>query len=74
MAPDDPDEPADTDLPPRIVAVAYLLAAVCLVVPLAVVGAIFAGVVLVNRGRRGHGIGVIVLALACTAAGVALLR
>jgi len=61
-------------LPPRIVAVAYLLAAVCLVVPLAVVGAIFAGVVVANRGHRGHGASVIVLAIAAAAVGIALLR
>lgn len=71
----EPDErAAPEDLPPRIVAVAYLLAAVCAVVPLAVLGALFAGVVLVKRGLRGHGAGVIALAFACTALGVVLLR
>lgn len=65
------DERPD-ELPPRIVAVAYVLGAVCLVMPLAVLGAIFAGVVLVNRGRRGHGAGVIALALLCTGLGIAL--
>jgi hypothetical protein len=65
-----PPEP----LPPRIVGVAYLLAAICLFVPLAVVGAIFAGVVVSNRGMRAHGIAVIVLSIACAALGVALLR
>jgi hypothetical protein len=56
------------------VAVAYLLAAVCLLVPLALVGAVFAGVVLVRRNRPLEGTGVIVLGLACTALGVALWR
>jgi hypothetical protein len=68
--PPPPQEP----LPPRIVAVAYLLAAICAVVPLAVVGAIFAGVVVANRGLRGHGTAVIVLAIACAALGVVLLQ
>ena len=71
-------EPRDAseaaDLPPRIVAVAYVLAAICAMLPLALLGALFAGGVLFNRGLRGHGMGVIVLSLACTAAGVVLLR
>ena len=76
MAGDEADEPAPdaAEMPPRIVAVAYLLAAVCAVVPLAVVGAVFAGVVLVNRGLRGHGSAVIALALIATGVGIALLR
>lgn len=53
--------------------VAYLLAAVCLLVPLAVVGALFAGVALARRNRRVEGVGVIVLGIACTALGIALL-
>ena len=53
---------------------AYLLAAICLVVPLAVVGAIFAGVVVANRGLRRHGIAVIALAIACAAGGVLMMR
>lgn len=67
------DEPLPQD-PPRVVAAAYLLAAVCALVPFAVVGALFAGVVLIRRDRPGAGAGVIALSLACTAAGVALLR
>lgn len=68
-----PDEQYPRD-PPRVVAAAYLLAAVCVVVPFAVIGALFAGIVLVRRNRSGAGAGVIALSLACTAAGVALLR
>jgi len=60
------------DLPPRLVAVAYVLAVVCAVTPLAVLGAAFVGAVLVNRGRRGAGAGVIALAVACTALGIIL--
>ena len=57
-----------------MVAVAYLLAGICLLVPLAVVGAIFAGVVVANHGLRNHGIAVIALAIACAVIGVLLLR
>ena len=57
-----------------MVAVAYVLAAVCLVVPLALVGALFAGIVLMRRNRPLEGAGVLVLGVACTAVGVALLR
>jgi hypothetical protein len=57
-----------------VVAVAYVLAAVCLVVPLALVGALFAGIVLMRRNRPLEGAGVLVLGVACTAVGVALLR
>ena len=60
--------------PPRLVAAAYLLAAVCLLVPLAAVGAVFAGVVLTRRNRPGSGAAVIALAVVCTALGVTLLR
>jgi hypothetical protein len=73
-APASHDEVAPEHLPPRVIAVAYLLALVCAVVPLAVVGAVFAGVVLINRGLRGHGAGVIALAVAATALGAVLLR
>lgn len=75
MADRTPPEPAaEEPLAPRLVAVAYLLAAVCVVVPLAVIGAIFAGVVVLNRGPRAHGIAVIALSIACAAIGIALLR
>ena len=57
-----------------MVAVAYVLAAVCLIVPLALVGALFAGIVLMRRNRPLEGAGVLVLGVACTAVGVALLR
>ena len=70
-----PDQPAPPEpLPPRIIGVAYLLAAICLFVPLAVVGAIFAGVVVSGRGARAHGIAVIVLSVACAALGLVLMR
>lgn len=59
--------------PTRIVVIAYLLAAVCLLAPLAVIGAVFAGVVLARRNRPAHGAGVIALALSCTALAVTVL-
>ena len=60
--------------PPGVVVAAYLLAALCVLVPLAVVGAVFAGIVLARRNRPGDGARVLVLAVACTALGVAALR
>ncbi len=54
--------------------VAYLLAAICALVPLALIGALFAGVVLIRRNRARDGIGVIALGVACTALGLALWR
>lgn len=60
--------------PTRVVVAAYLLAAVCVVVPLAVLGALFAGVALARRNRPLSGMAVIALGLACTALGIALLR
>ena len=57
-----------------MVVAAYLLAAVCLLVPLAVAGALFAGVALIRRGRPGDGAGVIVAGVLATALGLLLLR
>ena len=66
----------DAPLPvrPQAVVVAYLLAALCLLIPLAVVGSTFAGAVLWRRGLHPHGAAVIALGLACTAVGVTVLR
>ena len=61
-------------LPPQIVVVAYLLAALCLLIPLAVVGSTFAGAVLWGRGLRPHGAAVIGLGVVCMAVGIAALR
>jgi hypothetical protein len=54
--------------------VAYLLAAVCLLVPLALLGALFAGVTLIRRNRPADGTGVIAVAVLATALGIVLLR
>ena len=53
---------------------AYLLAGVCLLVPLALVGALFAGFALIRRGRPADGAGVIAVGVLATALGVVLLR
>jgi uncharacterized RDD family membrane protein YckC len=69
-----PREPLVEELPPRLVAVAYVIALVCLVAPLAVLGAGFAGAVLIRRGRPGSGLGVITTAVLCSVVGVLLLH
>jgi hypothetical protein len=57
-----------------VVVAAYVLAAVCLLVPLALVGALFAGIVLMRRNRPREGAGVIALGVACTALWLVLWR
>jgi hypothetical protein len=59
---------------PQVVVAAYLLAALCLLIPLAVVGAAFAGAVLWRQGLRQHGAAVVALGVACTVFGVMALR
>jgi hypothetical protein len=57
-------------LPGRVVAAAYVLALVTLLIPLAFFGAVFAGVVLMRRDRRGAGAGVIAVGIACFVLGM----
>lgn len=66
----------DDHLPmrPQAVVVAYLLAALCLLIPLAVIGSTFAGSVLWRRGLRPHGAAVVGLGIACMVLGVMALR
>ena len=59
---------------PQAVVVGYLLAVLCLLIPLAVVGSTFAGTVLWRRGLRSHGAGVVLLGVACMVVGVTALR
>ncbi len=59
---------------PQVVVAAYLLAALCLLIPLAVVGSTFAGTVLWRRGPRLHGAVVVGLGIACMLFGVTALR
>jgi hypothetical protein len=65
-------EPAPEEIPTRLVVIAYILALVCTVAPLAVLGAGFAGAVLFTRGRRAAGAGVVVAAAVCAAVGIVL--
>ena len=66
------DAPLQEEVPTRLVVVAYVLALICALLPLAVLGAGFAGAVIYNRGRRGAGAGVIAVAVASVAVGIAL--
>jgi hypothetical protein len=65
----EPEKPAVADIPPRMVAIAYVLALLCLVTPLTVLGSGFAGAVLFTRGMRREGAGVIVVSVVCVAVG-----
>jgi hypothetical protein len=65
----EPEKPAFADIPPRMVAIAYVLALLCLVTPLTVLGSGFAGAVLFTRGMRREGAGVIVVSVVCVAVG-----
>lgn len=66
MSPD--DEPFRD--PPQVVGAAFLLALLGLLLPLAYLGAGFAGVVLVRRGRRPEGTAVLLLGAVCVAIGI----
>ncbi len=59
---------------PQAVAAAYLLAALCLLIPIAVVGSTFAGIVLYQRGLRSHAAAVVGLGVACVVFGATALR
>jgi hypothetical protein len=59
---------------PQAVVAAYLLAALCLLIPLAVIGSTFAGTVLWRRGQRPHAAAVVGIGLACAILGVTVLR
>lgn len=60
-------------VPPRLVAIAYVLAATCALVPLGVLLAGFVALVLVRRGQAAHGFGVLVVAVAATLFGIFVL-
>ncbi len=59
---------------PLAVAAAYLMAALCLFIPLAVVGSTFTGTVIWRRGPRPHGPVVVGIGIACVVLGVLALR
>jgi hypothetical protein len=71
---DDADRLEPAPLPQRVVIVAYLLAALCMLIPLAFVGAAFAGVVLIRRGRAVDGYVVLALGALGVAIAVTALR
>ncbi len=64
-----PGPRAMAEIPPRMVGIAYVLALLCLVTPLTVLGSGFAGAVLFTRGMRREGAGVIVVSVVCVAVG-----
>ena len=66
----------EQDVPPvapRLVAIAYLLAVTCALVPLGLLLAGFAALVLARRGQAGHALGVFAVAVAATAFGIFVL-
>ena len=62
------------ELPGRVIAAAYLLALVCVLVPFGIVGVAFVGVVLMQRDARGHAIAVIALGVVCAVLGWTVAR
>jgi hypothetical protein len=72
--PDDDDEIEPLFLPGRVIADAYLLALVCVLVPFGVIGVAFVGAVLARRGLRGHAAAVIALGIVCAILGWTVAR
>jgi len=70
----DDDEPYVRRERAGVIASAYVLALLGFLVPLAYVGALFAGVVLLRRGHREHGAAVIALGAVSVTLGIAVLR
>ena len=70
--PDD-DEPGMA-LPGRVIAAAYLLALVCVLVPFGVIGVVFVGAVLGRRGLQGHAAAVVALGIVCAILGWTVAR
>ena len=68
------DDDAPLSVHPQAVVVAYLLAALCMIIPLAVLGSTFAGIVIWRRGPRSHGAAVVGVGVACAVFGVMALR
>ncbi|MEA2192988.1 MAG: hypothetical protein QOI73_3109 [Solirubrobacteraceae bacterium] len=61
----DEQPPTQEPVPTRLVVIGYVLALICALLPLAILGAAFAGAAIFQRGRRAQGAGVIVLAIVC---------
>ena len=62
------------ELPGRVLAAAYLLALVCVLVPFGIIGVAFVSVVLVQRDARLHGAGVLALGIVCAILGWTVAR
>jgi hypothetical protein len=62
------------DLPGRVIAAAYLLALVCVLVPFGIIGVAFVSAVLFRRDARAHAVGVTVLAIVCAILGWTVAR
>lgn len=61
-------------LPGRVIACAYLLALVCVLVPFGVIGVVFVAGVLARRGLRGHAGAVLLLGIVCAILGWTVAR
>ena len=61
-------------LRPEPIVAAYLLAGICLLIPLALVGSAFTSAVLWRRGLHAHAATVLVLSVICVVLGVTVLR
>ena len=61
-------------LPGRVVAAAYLLALVCVLVPFGIIGVAFVSVVLVQRDARAHGVAVFAVGVAAAILGWTVAR
>ncbi len=66
------DEPFS--LPGRVIAAAYLLALVCVLVPFGIIGVAFVGTVLARRDARTHAAAVIALGVVCAILGWTVAR
>jgi hypothetical protein len=69
----DDELPPIAPVPPGLIVVAYLLALTCALVPLGILLAGFAALVLVRRGQPAHGLGVLAVAVTATAFGIFVL-
>ena len=63
-----------SELPGRVVAAAYLLALVCVLVPFGIIGVAFVSVVLAQREQRAHAAAVLALGIVCAILGWTVAR
>ena len=62
------------ELPGRVIAAAYLLALVCVLVPFGIIGVAFVGAVLARREQPGHAAAVVALGVVCAVLGWTVAR